>query len=96
MATAYIYQAALYCEDCAKELREQLESFTGPLDRDDSDRWPIGPYADGGGEADTPQHCDHCQVFLENPLTSDGYAYVIEAVEAGTGVCVDEWREYYL
>ncbi|KKL11925.1 hypothetical protein LCGC14_2540860, partial [marine sediment metagenome] len=46
------------------------------------------PYLDGGGEADTPQHCDHCSVFLENPLTGDGYAYVIEALlsyRAGDG-----------
>jgi len=28
-----------------------------------------GPYPDGGGEADAPQHCGGCGVFLENPLT---------------------------
>jgi hypothetical protein len=45
-----------------------------------SDVWPDGPFADGGGEADCPQHCDHCSVFLENPLTQDGYDYVADAV----------------
>ena len=34
--------------------------------------------ANGGGESDTPQHCDDCDVFLENPLTDDGNEYVRE------------------
>jgi hypothetical protein len=34
----------------------------------DSDKFPKGPLADGGGESDCPQHCDTCGVFLENPL----------------------------
>ena len=46
---------------------------------EDSDTYPQGPYAYGGGEADSPQHCDGCQTFLWNPLTSDGYLYVMEA-----------------
>jgi hypothetical protein len=92
---AYMYQAALYCEDCALELRAQLKPFVGRLDRDESDRWPVGPYGDGGGEADTPQHCDSCQAFLENPLTSDGVAYVQEAIDDGGGACVEEWSSFY-
>lgn len=98
---AYIYQAALYCEACALDLRAQLQAFTGPLDREESDRYPVGPYADGGGEADTPQHCDHCQTFLENPLTTAGYEYVCEAIT--TAVCAGrydtvactEWSPFY-
>jgi hypothetical protein len=54
----------------------------------DSDEYPKGPYPDGGGEADTPQHCDHCHCFLENPLTSDGYDYVREKQNA-------EWDSFY-
>jgi hypothetical protein len=53
---------------------EQIVSangFTSESDYD-SDDLPKGPYADGGGEADTPQHCDDCRRFLENPLTGDG------------------------
>lgn len=38
-------------------------------------------YSDGGGEADCPQHCANCGVPLENPLTSDGVQYVLEAAE---------------
>ena len=99
---AYIYKAALYCEGCALHLRRTLpdESIIN-----NSETWPQGPYANGGGEADTPQHCDTCDVFLENPLTSDGLNYVREHVEAEqtqntrTGyeaqTRVGEWRTFY-
>jgi hypothetical protein len=39
----------------------------------DSDELPKGPYGNGGGETDSPQHCDACGCFLQNPLTTDGY-----------------------
>lgn len=68
----YIFQAALWCADCAGNLRVQL------IDSEDSDISPQGPYADGGGEADGPQCCDGCGEFLENPLTGDGYRYLLE------------------
>lgn len=70
----FMFQAALWCEACARpaHVNESDESSY------DSDEWPKGPYADGGGEADTPQHCDGCGLFLENPLTADGLAYVAE------------------
>jgi len=35
---------------------------------DDCDEYPVGPYPEGGGEADYPRHCDHCGLFLRNPL----------------------------
>jgi hypothetical protein len=75
---AYVFQAALLCEDCGEQVK-QSKPFTGaPIDGRDSECWPQGPYSDGGGEADTPQHCDSCGVFLENPLTTDGLAYVAD------------------
>lgn len=83
---AYVYQAALYCEECGAKIRAELDaSGKRPEDPEDepsydSDDYPKGPYPDGGGEADTPQHCDACFAFLENPLTSEGYAYTCEAV----------------
>jgi hypothetical protein len=83
---AYIFQAASLCESCAKDTQTKLDRVAtehGNVSfsyRKDSDKYPQGPYSDGGGEADTPQHCDHCGVFLENPLTGDGYAYVREQV----------------
>lgn len=80
---AYTFKAALCCEDCAADIKAALEKTTGqpPLElRESSDHWPQGPYGNGGGEADTPQHCDSCGEFLENPLTSDGVKYVREVL----------------
>lgn len=85
----YIFQAALLCQGCGHAAIENvkvlhpknvpaLDALGFPLDESsyDSDQFPKGPYDNGGGEADTPQHCDHCGVFLENPLTGDGMLYV--------------------
>jgi len=83
----YIYQAALLCAPCGEAVREDITNAGhAPADPEaestyDSDNFPKGPYPDGGGEADTPQHCDHCGEFLRNPLTGDGYDYVREQVE---------------
>lgn len=80
----YVFQAALLCEDCGEKKRAELESSAPPDPDDehtyDSDDYPKGPYPDGGGEADCPQHCDACHVFLENPLTSEGLDYVRETI----------------
>ena len=69
---AYIYRAALYCPPCADGLAVSAgHSRDGRPDAwndcNSSDHCPQGPYPHGGGEADTPQHCDACGVFLENP-----------------------------
>lgn len=73
---AYLYRAALWCESCAADLEHRLPVPAGAdLDNEstfDSGQYPKGPYANGGGEADSPQHCDGCGTFLENPLTVDG------------------------
>lgn len=97
---AYIFQAALLCEDCAEQVRRELEVPIDPGDERtwDSDDYPKGPYPDGGGESDYPQHCDHCDAFLENPLTAEGEAYVREALEESAEDPTDieaEWSSYY-
>lgn len=97
---AYIYQAALLCDDCGRDRRRQLgpQPFDPEDERAyDSGDYPKGPYPDGGGEADCPNHCDCCGVFLENPLTTDGVAYVLDALESGDGDpdVLAEWREFY-
>ena len=97
----YLYQAALLCEDCAMPIRTKyVEEHDTMLDKlrgepEDSDAYPQGPYPQGGGEADTPQHCDHCNVFLENPLTGDGYAYVAEAIRDRGALFLAEWADFY-
>lgn len=104
---AYLFQAALLCEDCGDDVKAQTAPPEGvdPNNPDeslyDSDDYPKGPYSDGGGEADTPQHCDHCRVFLDNSLTGDGETYVRDAfreyADTGRGSLevLTEWRNAY-
>lgn len=88
---AYVYKAALCCEDCARQIMTGLQQPAPPFDTD-SDSYPQGPLCDGGGEADTPQHCDRCGEFLENTLTPDGDSYVRSKAEKFT--CPgDSWEE---
>lgn len=103
---AYVYQAALLCEHCARQVMKEpipehvREAIAEGLDYD-SDDWPCGPYEHGGGEADSPQHCDRCHVFLENPLTADGVAYVVEYLDQigkthrGQYQLWQEWKAFY-
>ena len=59
----YVFQAALWCEDCGLAIRHRLlAAHQGPRHPDDessydSDRFPKGPYPDGGGESDVVEHC---------------------------------------
>jgi hypothetical protein len=84
MTRVYVYQAALLCEPCGEAVKAELDrvaNLGGNVAfnrRWDSDDYPNGPHGNGGGEADSPQHCDHCHAFLDNPLTGDGEAYVLE------------------
>lgn len=103
----YMYQAALWCEDCGNAIRARLDAEgKAPQDPEDeysfdSDDYPKGPYSDGGGEADTPQHCDGCGTFLENDLTSEGAEYVREACQSDRAsgrldsVALTEWAPFY-
>lgn len=104
---AYIHQAALWCSDCTDKLKADIPKPAHVDESDessyDSDEWPKGPYSDGGGEADCPQHCDVCGVFLDNDLTDDGRAYVESAILdylesdgcSGHGDVLAEWLEAY-
>lgn len=85
MTFAYIYQADILCHDCASGVMANLAGVKQhdgqPMAvSEDSDDYPQGPYPDGGGEADCPQHCGECGEFLDNPLTTEGYEYVREAL----------------
>lgn len=110
----YVYQAALLCESCGSAKQAQLDRVAADHGnphhayREDSGRYPQGPYPDGGGEADTPQHCDQCSAFLENPLTADGVAYTRDAIaeyirggrmdhgnRTGDHGAAYEWQSYY-
>ena len=97
----YIYQADIYCEACGEAIQRQI-ALDGNLPDNpkdehtfDSDDYPKGPYGDGGGEADTPQHCSACGLFLENPLTQDGYDYVRESIGEGRNKVTELWAKFY-
>jgi len=111
----YIYAADIYCEQCGEAIRERIiREGLAPDNPDDersydSDEFPKGPYYDGGGEADCPQHCgsgeDCCNAiklpsgrkigaWLENDLTIEGIKYVHEAIQEG-GDVAELWSEYY-
>jgi hypothetical protein len=70
---AYIYNADIYCADCARAIKQQLHAQGLRPDNYkneamyDSDEWPKGPLSDGGGESDSPQHCgNHDKCY--NPI----------------------------
>jgi hypothetical protein len=105
----YVFQGALYCCTCGEALVRSLRE-RGVEDTGDSDAFPQGSYPDGGGEADTPQHCDsgaeclaadeignhRVGAFLENPLNGVGDAYVRHAIAETPGSpLVGFWAEHY-
>ncbi len=100
MSDVYVFQASFLCYDCGAAVCDELDSISAVTDGD-SDEYPQGPYADGGGEGDSPAHCDSCGTFLENPLTTEGYYYVIEAVKEhyatgkGNKNVIAEWKDFY-
>jgi hypothetical protein len=67
---AYIYDADIYCEGCADEIKQRLDAPESPDDEStyDSGDYPKGPYANGGGESDYPQVCGGCGEALDNPV----------------------------
>lgn len=104
---AYIFNADVYCESCGEKIRADIRAEgNAPEDEDnettyDSDEFPKGPFPDGGGESDTPQHCGGCGTFLKNPLTEDGAEYVEERVDEflrtdrGAAEVIRGWVEFY-
>jgi len=86
----YVYQSAFLCEDCAMK----VSADRAPSD--DSDQYPVGPYPDGGGEADCPHHCDHCGLFLRNPLTGDGERYIqAQIAQSPLTYTTRAWLDFY-
>lgn len=97
----FIFQGARLCEQCGHDAKVDLD-LNRPNDGStyDSNDYPKGPLGYGGGEADSPQHCYECHVFLENPLTTDGMTYVIEMIRdnivesRGSSKVLKEWIEF--
>ena len=106
----YVYKAELLCEDCGeKTCRKLKREGKAPKDLSDERNWdsgsyPKGPYDNGGDGADSAQHCDMCNVFLENDLTQEGVQSVREAIararqkspaQQKKSVALTEWLPYY-
>ena len=100
---AYVYQGAVYCDDCAGLLMRSLGKVSKALRlAGDSEVWPA-PVGDTP-EADTPQHCAQCGALLEEySLTEDGCEYVLnkfdEYASYGGGdlglPVLKQWRRKY-
>lgn len=109
MSDVFIYAAELYCADCGQAIRDDMAEklpSNVPADPDaessyDSGDYPKGPYPDGGGIADTPQHCGSCRVFLGNPLSREGLkwtAYMVRAakrLKQTPSVALEQWAPFY-
>lgn len=90
----YQYQASLYCEECGDKITEELGDPPHDWPWDSGD-YPVGP--EDASEADSPQSCGACGIFLENPLTSHGNDYVIEQFNTRDTVTevMREWADFY-
>lgn len=98
MTKTYVHQGALICDGCAALITDLVTDPKQPFRMEDRPtEMPNGPYADGGGEADTPQHCEMCRVFLENPLTTNGYHYLLNKLTTAGGdpAIRAEWLAFY-
>ena len=88
--TSWTHNAAIYCDDCKPDNGCSDDRCL------DSECCPQ-PVFSTSDEADTPQHCEACNAFLENALTGDGMEWLREALssERGTDEIKDEWRSFY-
>jgi hypothetical protein len=108
---AYIYQAALWCDDCGEAIRKRLnEAGEGPEDPGDetsydSDDYPKGPSPDDD-ESDSPNHCESGAECPNAILLDDGTkvgAIVSGLTDEGIAYvrgakdspCVRAWRAHY-
>ena len=105
-----IYQADIWCDDCADKIRNDIfDSHPDRAQFDNRFEWEVSfgfddernydsdeypKYCPDDAEADCPQHCADCGDFLENPLTSDGDDYVREAVRADRESGYDDLSEW--
>lgn len=112
--SCYIYAADIYCEACAERIKASLDAdglTPNDLQSYDSNFYPKGPFEEGGGESDSPQHCGshrNCLEaielenglkigkFLGNPLTGHGLAYVRELLaDEPHNEVARMWAEFY-
>jgi hypothetical protein len=112
----YMYNADLWCSECGRAIKKRIRAEghapKTPSDESsfDSDEYPKGPFSDGGGEADSPQHCgagedclepyvlkDGSKVgkFLGNDLTAEGEEYVKGLHATNPTEITEFWMQVY-
>jgi hypothetical protein len=100
----YAFSATLFCDSCGQAIKDELNK-QGVGDSGDADDFP--QYADElASETDCPSHCgsmgeclgaeslsDGTKVgaLIGERLTTDGEAYVREAIESGGLVATELW-----
>lgn len=66
---AYAYQSDVYCDTCAREIMDMLDTQKRE-DTGDTDDYP--QWGDDNEETDCPQHCASGEECLEHITLSDG------------------------
>ena len=99
--TIYMFQADVYCKPCGEAIAATLpDPDAWEREHPDSNSYPIA-YDSSEGEADSPEHCDKCSLFLERNLTEYGVRYVKEIVAEDLSTedkivgIVKEWIDFY-
>ena len=97
----YMFNGDVYCKPCGEAIAATLpDPDAWEREHPDSNSYPIA-YDSSEGEADSPEHCGRCSLFLERNLTEDGVRYVKElaaedlSTEGEIGSIVKEWIDFY-
>ena len=97
----YMWNADLYCGPCGEAIAATLpDPDAWEREHPDSCSYPVA-YDSSEGEADSPEHCGKCVLFLERSLTEYGVRYVKEIVsedletESEIVGIVKEWIDFY-
>ena len=97
----YMFDGDVYCKPCGEAIAATLpDPDAWEREHPDSNSYPIA-YDSSEGEADSPEHCGKCGLFLERNLTEDGVRYVKEIVsedletESEIVGIVKEWIDFY-
>ena len=93
----YMFDGDVYCKPCGEAIAATLpDPDAWEREHPDSNSYPIA-YDSSEGEADSPEHCGKCSLFLERNLTEDGVRYVQDYVDT---LCGDTditllWGDFY-
>ena len=93
----YMFDGDVYCKPCGEAIAATLpDPDAWEREHPDSNSYPVA-YDSSEGEADSPEHCGKCGLFLERNLTEDGVRYVQDYVDT---LCGDTditllWGEFY-